>query len=81
MLRDVKDDTYSIFYGQDYTNDHFKYAFYGPLKIKNLHDLQDVPEIKTSEEVSTIFERYHQAKSGLSVFQIVNSVWVLRQFS
>ena len=80
VLHDFKNDTFSVFYGQDYTNDHFKYALYGPVTLKNLHDLRLLPDLDTEEEVSSVFERYHYEKSGLSVFKVINSVWVIRIF-
>lgn len=80
-MTDPKDNTFSVFYGQDYTNDHFKYAIFGPIEFKNLHDLQLLPNLNHEEEVSSLFEKYHQEKSGLSVFKIINSVWVCRLYT
>ena len=80
-LHDIKDNTWSVFYGQDYTRDHFKYALYGPVDIKRLRDLRRLPKLDTEEEISDIFEKHHYEKSGLSVYEIVNLVWVIRLFN
>ena len=51
-----------------------------PVIVKSTYTLEGKP-IQKVKEISNIFERYHQAKSGLSVFQVVNTVWVLRRFA
>lgn len=80
VLWDIKAKTFSVFYGQDYTSDHTKYSLFGPIEVKNVGDLNVIPQFngEQEEEITNILDSYHQEKSGLSVFEVVNIVVIMR---
>ena len=80
VLWDQINNTFSIFYGQDYTNDHFKYAIYGPIEIDNILQLSKIPFNDDETDITNLLDSVHQEKSGLSIFELVNKVYVFRYF-
>lgn len=74
-----KSDTFSVFYGQDFDDDHKHVLPPGVIALKNLTDLtQKLPFTQSEEDVMDIFEKIYQDQSGVSVFEVVNTVWILR---
>lgn len=80
VLWDQINSTYSVFYGQDYTNNHFKYAIYGPIELNNILQVSKIPFNDDFNDITNLLDNHHQEKSGLSIFEIVNRVYVLRYF-
>lgn len=80
VLHDVVEGTFSVFYGQDFTTEAYKYAVYGPVVIKNVRQLRLLPALAHDDEIVQLFANYHQEKSGLTVHDIINSVWVMRSY-
>ena len=70
--------TFSVWYGQDFFDD-FKYAIDGPVLVRNVTDL--TRELKNDYKESDVVDKFEEIflpKSGTTVLQVINIVWILR---
>jgi len=77
VLTDLKKKQFSVFYGQDFDDEH-KYAITKPILLTSAVDLHQLPPVFRKDKVNKLFERIFQKRSGLTVHEIVNSVYILR---
>ena len=77
VLKDNIQNTYSVFYGQDFFSDH-KHVLYGPIILKSAADLRDLPDFEDDGIISETFDKIYREKSGLSVYSVENVVYIFR---
>ena len=66
-----------MWYGQDMIDD-YAYAIDGPIIARNVTDLYNLTNNYTDEEIVRQFEKIFLPRSNLSVYQIVNIIYIMR---
>ena len=74
----ITHNLFSVWFGQDFEED-FKYAIDGPKNVRNLTDFStQFRNNYTESDVVDKFEEIFLPKSNVSVFQVINIIWIFR---
>lgn len=76
VLTDQNQESFSVFFGMDFDDD-YRYTLTDPLLLRNPLDLSKVPDF-SENKASKVFENILGEKSGLTVFQVVNLIFIFR---
>ena len=76
VLTDHNQESFSVFFGMDFDDD-YRYCLTPPLELRNPLDFSKVPDF-TENKVSKVFEDILSEKSGLTVYELINQIYIFR---